>query len=395
MELFEAHRFVADVPCDLPALRWRKRDPEPDSVRVCAVGDTGFSGRALTTAQRQGFSRLLAEVRAVLEAADITFGNLEVPLAHETGDGQLCASTDGAMALRDAGFNLVHLANNHIGDYGQPGLAATLQAVEDARLQPLGAGGSMSAARQLVRTDFKGLRVGWLGCGRTLLPQAGDGQCYWEFDEEELTDSVRRARASVDVLIVSIHIGLMYISYPRPEHKTMAERLMAAGADAILMHHAHVLQGVQVSSQGAVCCYNLGNFLYDWEVGNVKVSVVLEEQNEGAIFLFDVDAKGVSAFTVLPTWIDEDCCVRWARGNRGLKILNRLAQISKDLETDFSEAFERQRAMRNTGGIVRVLAFHARRGHWRYVGDSLRRLRWEHFKMAARWVAALVPTHDK
>jgi poly-gamma-glutamate synthesis protein (capsule biosynthesis protein) len=60
--------------------------------------------------------------------------------------------------------------------------------------------------------------------------------------------AVIQAQTDVDALIVSIHIGLMYIDYPRPQHKAMAERLMAAGADLILMHHAHVLQGVQAAS---------------------------------------------------------------------------------------------------------------------------------------------------
>jgi poly-gamma-glutamate synthesis protein (capsule biosynthesis protein) len=355
---------------------------------MCAVGDLGLSGRAAATARNGGADRLFADVRCTLRAADIAIGNLESPLAGDIAPGgHFSAPATGAQLLAAAGFNLVHVANNHIGEYGQEGLAATLQALQSAGVQPLGAGDGPAGARQLIRTDRNGLRVGWLGCGRTLLPQSGNGTHYWEFNEQELLARVIEARPAVDVLIVSIHIGLMYVAYPRPEHKLMAERLMEAGADVILMHHAHVLQGTQVDGHGRVCCYNLGNFLYDWEEGNVKVPVALDEQNESGIFVFDIDRRGVSSFALLPTWIDDACCVRWATGQRGQEILNRFERISRDLESDYSDAFERQRAMRNTGGIVKVLAFHARRGNWRYIGESLRRTRWEHIKMAARWMS--------
>lgn len=392
MERVEATRVTPLAPADLWALEWRRRPRSAEAVRICAVGDLGLSGRARVTAERDGADRLFAEVRAVLADADVTFGNLESPLVGASAPGQqFAAPPSGASTLRDAGFDLIHLANNHVGDYGHAGLETTIRAVESAGLRPLGAGCGPEAARTMVRTDVGGVRIGWLGCGRTLLPQTGATR-YWEFDAEELRREVERACRDVDVLIVSIHIGLMYVRYPRPEHKAIADRLMNAGADVIVMHHAHVLQGIQTHQERGICCFNLGNFLYDWEEGDVKVDVALDEQNESGVFLFEVDRQGVSALQVLPTWIDNDCCVRWAVGARGLKILERLERISKDLKGDFTEAFERQRAARNTGGMVRVLAYHARHGDWRYLGESLRRARWEHVKMLTRWVTGRVRT---
>src|SRR5262249_46709931 len=149
--------------------------------------------------------------------------------------------------------------------------------VRNVGIVPLGAGDNLAAAKQLIRTDMNEMRIGWLGCGRTLLPQEDKGSRYWEFNDQELLAGIAQGRSGINVLIVSIHIGLMYIDYPRPGHKIMAEQLMAAGADLILMHHAHVLQGVQITSQGRVCCYNLGNFLYDWEEGDVQAPVMLRE----------------------------------------------------------------------------------------------------------------------
>lgn len=387
---FEPQSILSDLPDDLPGLLITQRPPMGPTVSCCAVGDIGLSGRAAATAQRMGSDVLFAEVAPVLRAADISLGNLESPLASEIAPGnRFAAPITGAATLRDVGFNILHLANNHVGEFGQAGLVATLDAVRGVGLSALGAGDDATAARQMIRTDIGGVRIGWLGCGRTLLPQTKTGQNYWEFNEQELIDRVLAERSGVDVLIVSIHIGFMYMDYPRPQHKTMAERLMESGADLVLMHHAHVLQGVEITPPGKICCYNLGNFLYDWEEGDVQTPVVLRQQNEGGIFWFEVDRQGVARAAVLPTWIDRDCCVRWARGERGKEILSRLARISRDLDGDIELLFEQQRAERNTGPILKVLAFHIMHRNWGYIFDSLRRARLEHFKMLLCWLLRL------
>jgi hypothetical protein len=138
-----------------------------------------------------------------------------------------------------------------------------------------------------------------------------------------------------------------------------------------------------------VCCYNLGNFLYDWMEGNVQTPVMLRQQNEGAIFWFELDRQGVASALAIPTWIDDDCRVRWATGERGIGILTRLNQISAGLEGDFTRTFDSQRAARNTGLILKVLVFHARRRNWNVIKHSLRHARWEHGAMVVRWLAGL------
>jgi poly-gamma-glutamate synthesis protein (capsule biosynthesis protein) len=387
--IVEAKTLGDRFPTDLLGLIVAERDAVAPQVTVCSVGDLGLSGRAAKTIRQGGSGSLFADVAGVLRSADLTFGNLESPLAGELSPGNMFAApVSGAHILRDCGFGLIHLANNHVGEYGQRGLAATLHAISDAGMVPLGAGKDRAQARRLVRTTLNSVRIGWLGCGHTLLSQPDRDEQYWEFAENELVAEIERARPEVDVLIVSIHIGMMYIDYPRPDHKLLAERLMAVGANLVLMHHAHVLQSIQVTEHGEICCYNLGNFLYDWEEGNVLVPIMVEEQNQGGIFQFWLDKLGVAKMAVLPTWIDENCCVRWATGEKGRKILERLIRISEDLKHDFVAKFEAQRAERNMGPILKVLAFHASRLNWRYLLSAVTRMRIEHFKMLVRWLGA-------
>ena len=390
LSLVEAKAVADQVPDHLPALKIFEREANGSLVRVCAVGDIGLSGRAALTAERTSAEALFEEVSSVLQEADISFGNLESPLASKIAPGKMFAGpVSGAFALQRAGFDLLHLANNHIADHGQAGLAETLTALQSAGIAALGAGNDVVSSRQLIRMNLNGLSIGWLGCGRTLLTQRSEGPVYWEFNEENLLAAVREARDSVDVLVVSIHIGFMYLDYPSPEHKELAERLMDNGAHLILMHHAHVLQGVQLTSEGRVCCYNLGNFVYDWEEGNVIVPVMVDEQNESAIFVFDFDKQGIAAATALPIWIDKSCSVRWATGDRGHRILDRLARISRDIEGDLRLRFEQQRASRNTAAILKVLVFNLKSGNWQYVINCVRRTRWEHLRMLGRWLTGV------
>jgi poly-gamma-glutamate synthesis protein (capsule biosynthesis protein) len=396
VEIIAANSITTHVPQDVPALRIVHRKPVGSVVRVCAVGDIGLSGRVSATIRRYGTNVLFQEVKAILQAADITLGNLETPFAGEFEVNKMFAAPPVcAEMLYESGFNLIHLANNHVCDYGQAGLEATLKAVRQAKMTPLGAGEDLNGARRLVCTNVNGVRIGWFGCGRTLVPQNPDGAHYWEFNENELLTAVDQARTSVDVLIISMHIGLMYMDYPRPEHKAMAERLMDKGVDLILMHHAHVLQGFQITPQNHLSCYNLGNFVFDSEEGNVHLSHVIKEQREGAVFLFDLDKEGIVCGVAIPTWIDEHCCVHWAAGDHGRKILRRLHHISRDLLENFRPAFVKQRARRNTGVILKVLIFHAQHGNWRFVLNSLRRARWEHLNMIFHWLMSLGRTHTR
>jgi len=387
MSMVKARTITDLVPEELSALMIADFPTVGPTVRVCAVGDIGLSGRVENTMSAIGSEAIMDQVAPVLRHADITFGNLEFPLTSDIAHGQLfSAPVTGAALLKNSGFKVLHLANTHVYDYGQAGLMATLEALRKAGLIPLGADDDISTARSLVRTDTNGLRIGWLGCGRTLVSQCESGPSYWEFNEEELVKAVTYNRASVDLLIVSIHTGLMYMDYPRPEHKEMGERLLKSGASVILMHHAHVLQGVQVTFEEGVCCYNLGNFVLDWQEGKVKNTVMLREQNEGAIFHFILDRNGVAQAAALPIWVDDRCIVHWATGMRGVEIINRLIRISRDLECDFVAAFKRQRAERNTGAIFKVIWFHLQSGNWAHVWESLRKARLEHLGMLLRWV---------
>ena len=369
------------LPTQEPSLTFYHREAIGPTVRIVALGDVGFSGRVAEAAPDGNPLSLLMEVAPFLQEADIVFANLESPLvANPSGSGYFAGLPAGAAALRQAGVTLVSLANNHAYDYGAPGMLETIHYCRTAGLQVLGADEDEPArAKQLLRTDVAGLRIGWLGCGRSQQQQATSGPWYWEYSPEELERRVREERSQVDLLIVSLHLGFMLLDYPHPGHKAMSRRLVKAGADLVLLHHAHVLQGFSVVADGqqrsGIVCYNLGNFLFDGREGYVPTRVAVREQNEGAMFVFDVDEAGVSRAAIIPTVIAEDCSVRWARGAAGDRILRRLERISRETESEYAGKFRRQRLVRNGSHMLRVVIHHTLRGNFAPLQELVGKLR--------------------
>jgi hypothetical protein len=371
------------LPDDLSAFTLRQTGMVGRSLRVCAAGDIVFSGGVRVSGARIGYRGLFDDLVPFLRSAPVCFGNLECALTSiPERTGLLVGPPEAAAGVYSSGFRIVNLANNHIYDAGSEGLASTLKATRAAGLVTVGAGDDLDASRSLVITEAQGLKLGWLGCGKTLIRQAEGGPRFWEFNQTQLLDAIRAAREQVDLLFVSIHIGYQYIEVPSPEHRRLGHDCIAAGANVVLMHHAHVLQGLERVGDRGVVCYSLGNFLMDPTCGYVQFQTVLEQRRTGAVFVFDVEAGGHCQVSVLPTYLADDFCVRWAVGDRGREVLSRLAKMSAFLEDGqvLAEEFARQRAERNLGSPFNVIWHHLRRANWRILIGIIAGIRPRHVR---------------
>jgi poly-gamma-glutamate synthesis protein (capsule biosynthesis protein) len=238
-----------------------------------------------------------------------------------------------------------------------------------------------------------GLRVGLLGFGRTLQAQKDPSvPGFVEWGEDRAVRSVRELRGSVDIIVVSIHIGYMWIDYPKPAFKEAADRLIAEGAHVVLMHHAHVLQGYRAEG-GSLAIYNLGNFIADIYEGETGVTPVPERQLESAIFLIDLDRNGVLEVAVVPIATTLDLTVVVAPDEQARRIIERLERIAREIRSgEYLAGFSRQRAELNTRDSLAWLLFHLKKGNWRELGSSLRRARPEHLGMLARYATRRLET---
>jgi poly-gamma-glutamate synthesis protein (capsule biosynthesis protein) len=267
--------------------------PEPEGlVEVAVVGDLMLGrGAALLPDP-------LGSVAPWLRAADLAVGNFEgalVPglteasqrVVREAPDRsapiQLWVPEAAAGKLARAGFDLLGLANNHTLDRGAEGLVHTIQRLEGAGLGTFGAGPEPEEAwRPLVRA-VDGVRMAFLAVNTVPLPGGRPGR--WApatWDLERAARALQSAREEADAVIVLVHWGYEYQRTVDPIQRQVAGQLLALGADLVVGHHPHLVQGTQavpgdvtdVSRVGFVA-YSLGNLVFDQSEGGARHGLAL------------------------------------------------------------------------------------------------------------------------
>jgi poly-gamma-glutamate synthesis protein (capsule biosynthesis protein) len=264
--------------------------PAPPPVRtvgratIGAVGDVLMHEAVKRSAEAHGegaghggYAWLFEPVADLLSEPDVTFANLETPIAPDATGGTrpyvFNAPPDVVGALRAAGVDAVAVANNHAFDQGRAGFEETLRRLEEAGMKAIGAGAE--GERAVVTVEAGGLRIAFLGYAHFFNqdgnacppPRAGAGRCVQarELDRTRVLEDVRAAAAAADAVVVSLHWGVEYEPQPRADDVRLAHEIAEAGALVVLGHHPHVLQPIELHRRSdgrvAVIAYSLGNFV--------------------------------------------------------------------------------------------------------------------------------------
>ncbi len=239
-------------------------------VTLRAVGDIVLGSDWPVASYPPEFEQsVLARLKPLLDGADIKFGNLEGVLS--TYDVSKKKPRAGAVyafrmpprfarTLREAGFDLLNVANNHSFDFGQQGYDDTIAHLADAGILPIGEK-DMVAIQQV-----KDVRLAWIGF--SYLDRNNDMH-----DENALAELVERARRAADLVIVSVHAGAegsealrvgegeeIFLGERRGDVVSFARHAVDLGADLVLAHGPHVLRGMECY-RGKLIAYSLGNFV--------------------------------------------------------------------------------------------------------------------------------------
>ena len=212
--------------------------------------------------------------RDVLADADITFGNLEGPISDKgTNVGSKYSfrmDPKVADTLSSAGFDVVSLANNHMGDWGRDAFEDTMRRLQRAGVAYAGGGWNEKESLEPAIFDVRGKRVGFLAfsdvgplwmqskealSGIAAIPAGNAGKTYVE-------KSVFQAAKKVDILVVSFHFGEEYEQAPNARQKELARLAIDQGARVVIGHHPHVVENIE-EYRGGVIAYSLGNFIFD------------------------------------------------------------------------------------------------------------------------------------
>ncbi len=285
------------APPDLSGYPWLYlRDGVPPKageplVELIAAGDV-MLGRGVADEPDP-----LATVAPWLAAADLTLGNLECVIgeagAARPGPYRLRAPVAAAAKLRDAGFDLLGLANNHALDFGPAGLAETAARLQEAGIAPVGVGPDATAAARPAIRQINGVRLAFLAFNAVSDPEDKPNEAGWiraTWNQTQAVAAIAAARMEADAVIVSIHWGYEYDLRPDPAQRDAAQAMLNAGAALVIGHHPHVVQGAATGRDGLVA-YSLGNLVFDQQQDETRYGLALR-----AFF----DADGLRAVQALP-----------------------------------------------------------------------------------------------
>lgn len=299
----------------------------PAAIHLAAVGDIMLD-RALGQAITQGsVDYPFAEVADVLQAADYTTGNFESSLG-DVGEPaekhyRFQSPPVAAESVARAGIDLVSLANNHALDFGPEALLQGIDLFQAQGVAVVGAGADDAAAyAPHIATigDFTVAHFGYVHVPIEALSNfdtaswtaaAGTPGLAWA-DPERVRSDVAAVRDEVDLVVVQLHSGFEYIEEPSQPQVAAAYAAVEAGADLVIGHHAHILQGVQRYQDGVIV-YGLGNFAFN-----------IEGPPETAVLNVWLDVNGVRQVEILPAFVQEWGQPRMAEAWETAPILERV-----------------------------------------------------------------------
>ncbi|MBN2082407.1 CapA family protein [bacterium] len=293
--------------------------PEPvpagrlEEITICFTGDNLLGARMPRLIEQYGEAWPYDAVVDVLRDADLAFGNLECPITDHTvrTPGKSWESIQAhqnfvfkappeisSRILAASGFDIMTLANNHIMDYCAAGVTDTLAELDGAGISWVGAGHDTGEAFTAKVVTRNGVRIGFIARSK-IVPAASKAGAdspglAWHGTEfsEELAAAIRDLRGRADLVVVTFHWGFEGHRRHAAYQQQLGRQCIDAGANLVIGHHPHCLQGIELYHGGAIA-YSLGNFLFTGKSALV----------ESAILRVTASRSGVQRVELLPCWV--------------------------------------------------------------------------------------------
>jgi len=340
------------------------------------------------------------------EAADITVANLECPLTthwehHPTKTIYFKGSPENVDGLVYAGIDIITLANNHVYDYMLPGMQETQQVLAENNILYSGAGADSYESYLPLFYNKSGVNIAFLASSdRT--GQYNNYQPYLNAGYNKpgfaymtpyyVQKQIQEVQDVADLIVIETHSGSEYSTEPGSNYDKsnplyqyeelfledeeytfrldiphmwdieIRHFMIDAGADLVICHHPHIIQGLEVYN-GKLIAHSLGNFAFDLSYAETMPTMILNTK---------IDENGFYEYSLTPAFID-DYIPQRAEGGLGLHILDYIARRSKDMNTylhvDREEItatviFDTLNMEINTENYVEILSISENNGEW-------------------------------
>lgn len=335
-------------------------------ISVFIAGDIVPQNRTVDLFKQKRTDELFHDFIPIIKDADVSIGNLEAPIIDSNvtpikkNGPCLHAPKETIEVLKEAGFNILTLANNHFRDQGQNGVECTLLHTKDNKIDVVGGGKTQQEARNIL---FKRVNNSILAiinvCEHEFSIATEDYGGSNPIDFINLHEDITTAKEKADYVLVIVHGGIEGYQLPTPRMKRTYRFLVDLGADAVINHHQHCFSGYELYKDKPIF-YGLGNFCFDWEGRNNS------SWNEGYAIKLTLD-KSIS-FELIP-YIqcnhepNVTICPN-SQYDKRIEDLNKIIQDDKQLKEKYLHFIEQ----RKTSLLVDLLPIHNK-----YIKSLIRR----------------------
>ena len=239
-------------------------------MNVLIAGDYYPNRRVASLIENNAIAVIDDDIRKLVSSADYSIFNYESPIVTRLeskpivkAGPNLKSTVKAAQYIKNVGFKMATLANNHILDYGGEALVNTKEFLEKLQLETVGAGMNIAEASSVFYKQICEKNIAFINC------------CEHEFSIASETDAganplnpisqfyaIKEAKEKADYVIVIVHGGMEHFQLPSQRMVDTYRFFIDAGANVVVNHHQHCFSGYE-EYNGGLIFYGLGNFCFD------------------------------------------------------------------------------------------------------------------------------------
>ncbi len=277
-------------------------------VSFLFVGDAMQHQSQIDAAKTEGgydYSNYFKNIEDKVNEADVAVVNLEVALGGKPYNGypMFSAPDEYAVALKDAGFDIFLLANNHCLDRRKKGLERTIQVLDSLKIKHTGTFVD-ETKRELyypLMMIKNGIRIAMLNYTygtNGVKVQSPNIVNY--IDRQQIKADIDMAkRMKADIIIANMHWGDEYLLKENKTQRDLADFLLQNGVRLIIGNHPHVVQPIDVKTEGgdvqSVTVYSLGNFISGMKkidcVGGSMLRIDISKEEDQSVKIEDIECS--------------------------------------------------------------------------------------------------------
>ncbi|NLK20859.1 MAG: CapA family protein [Epulopiscium sp.] len=246
---------------------------DPREIVITFMGDVMMDSFIGDYIRERGVDYPWEDVSHIISESDLAVINLESSVSTRGSTKKpegygFRSHPDSLQGLVNSKIDIVSLANNHTLDFGEEAFYDTLESLNQYGIVYVGGGKDKEEAEQVRIIEKNGVKVGFLAY-TSIIPWSSweakvdkpGAAIYKEEYKEKLLKNIERASKECDILAVIPHWGVEYATVPEENQRELAHAMIDAGADVIIGHHPHVLQGIEFYKDKPIL-YSIGNFIF-------------------------------------------------------------------------------------------------------------------------------------